>query len=139
MQSTHVGDMGQRSDAAFAAVNFVSRWLHTRDLSFLDNDFGTGHSGWARESVTPYIFLKDIAAFWSCYLQKNTSKTELPYQLDDVNDCVGEICQDNSMGIDVNPTGELALLRYGMAITCSIRSCWPKSLWFCVSSVVWVD
>jgi hypothetical protein len=116
MLSTHVGDMGQRSDAAFAAVNFVSRWLYTRDLAFLDNDFGTGQTGWARESVTPYTFLKELAAFWGCYLQKNTTQSNASsYQLDDVNDCVGEVCQDNTVGIDVNPTGELALLRYALS------------------------
>ena len=66
MLATHVGDMGQRSDAAFAAVNFVSRWLYTRDTAFLLNDFGTGQTGWARTAVTPYDLLKDVAAFWQC-------------------------------------------------------------------------
>ena len=66
MLATHVGDMGQRSDAAFAAVNFVSRWLYTRDTAFLLNDFGTGQTGWARTAGTPYDLLKDVAAFWQC-------------------------------------------------------------------------
>eukprot|EP01052_Picozoa_sp_SAG31_P021315 SAG31_NODE_1642_length_7657_cov_3.459402_4_plen_474_part_00 len=113
MLATHVGDMGQRSDAAFAAVNFVSRWLYTRDTAFLVDDFGTGELGWARTAVTPYDLLKDIAAFWSCYLVRNS--TTGVYELDDVNDCVGEVCQDNPYGLDVNPVGELALLRYALA------------------------
>ena len=66
---THVGDMGQRSDAAFVAVNFVSRWLYTRDVAFLTDSFQTESLGWAREKVTPYDLLKDVAAFWMCYLE----------------------------------------------------------------------
>ena len=66
------GDMGQRSDAAFVAVNFVSRWLYTRDKAFLTDSFQTESLGWAREKVTPYDLLKDVAAFWMCYLEVGT-------------------------------------------------------------------
>ena len=64
--------MGQRSDAAFVAVNFVSRWLYTRDKAFLTDSFQTESLGWAREKVTPYDLLKDVAAFWMCYLEVGT-------------------------------------------------------------------
>ena len=41
-----------------------------------------------------------------CYLERNTTEAAAAaYQLDDVNDCIGEVCQDNGFGIDVNPTG----------------------------------
>ena len=101
MLATHVGDMGQRSDAAFAAAIFVSHWLYTRDTAYLDNSFGTGQSGWARTAVTPYEMLKDVAAFWMCYLERNTTEAGSAYELDDVNDCIGEVCQDNGYGAPV--------------------------------------
>ena len=47
--------------------------------------------------MTPYEMLKDVAAFWMCYLDPDPDGV-----LNDVNDCIGEVCQDNGYGIDVS-------------------------------------
>ena len=51
------GDMGQHSNAAFAALHFINHWEHTRNRSFFVQQ--------------TYPLLKEIADWWSCWLVKN--------------------------------------------------------------------
>lgn len=88
-----------RQDAVFAAVNFASRWLWTRERKFLTNSFGTESS--------PYEFLKETVAFWQCYLTADLHDGTLH----DENDCVGELC-DRTNQVDSDPLMTLALLRF---------------------------
>ncbi len=49
------GDWGQRSDAAYAALNFIWYWQYTQDAAF------------ARQTLYPY--LREVAEFWENYLK----------------------------------------------------------------------
>lgn len=48
-------DWGQRSDAAFAALNFIWHYQHTLDADFLRD--------------TAYPFLREVGDFWEDYLK----------------------------------------------------------------------
>jgi hypothetical protein len=62
---THIGpwalmtegwqDWGQRSDAAYAALNFISHYEYTRDIHWL--------------KTTGYPFLREVVTFWENYLK----------------------------------------------------------------------
>ncbi len=49
------GDWGQRSNAAYAALNFIWYWQYTQDLAWLKN--------------TGYPYLREVAEFWEHYLK----------------------------------------------------------------------
>lgn len=75
------GDMLQHSDASFAALGFVRHYEFTRNTTFL------------RE--VSYPFLKKVAAWWSCWLQRVPSgdaDDDVDYVLQDAQDCARESC-----------------------------------------------
>ena len=80
------GDWGQRSDAAFAALNFIWQYQYTQDANFL------------RTSAYPY--LRDVADFWEDYLKLESGR----YVID--NDSIHE-----GSGKDLNPLLSLGLVR----------------------------
>lgn len=85
----------------FVANIFATRWLFTRDRSFLLNSFGT--------TVTVYRFLSEVVDFWLCYLEEDAATGFVR----DVNDCVGELCSGSPPNeVNKDPMLTLALLRY---------------------------
>ena len=100
-QSTSgVGDQGQRSNAALAAVPFANHWLWTRDISWLNR------TGWQ--------YLDEVAAFWESYLLKfGSDYPGTPSgSYSSVNDCFNEICSSDKDVANVNPHITIALLRF---------------------------
>ena len=107
-----LGDQGQRSNAALAAVPMANHWLWNRDVEWLN--------------ATGWPFLDEVAQFWECYLQKGFNYPGTPNgSYSSVNDCLGELCceTNDSPGypslhfsdpevVDVNPHITLALLRF---------------------------
>ena len=81
------GDMQQHSDASFAALGFVRHFEFTRNTTFLRD--------------VSYPFLKKVAAWWSCWLQRvprqNAPRARggaaaADYVLQDAQDCARESC-----------------------------------------------
>jgi hypothetical protein len=110
-----LGDQGQRSNAALAAVPIANHWLWTRDVEWLN--------------ATGWRYLDEVAQFWECYLLKGYNYPGTPNgSYSSVNDCLGELCcavaefpngfptlNFESRGaeqVDVNPIVTLALLRF---------------------------
>jgi len=107
-----LGDQGQRSNAALAAVPIANHWLWTRDVDWLNA------TGW------PY--LDEIAQFWECYLARGKDYPGTPNgSYSSVGDCLGELCcltADFPGGypnlhfdhefVHVNPHISLAMLRF---------------------------
>jgi hypothetical protein len=79
-------DLGQRSDAAFAALNFISYWQYTHDTE------------WLKSAGYPY--LREVAEFWENYLKFENGRYV------DYNDSIHELS-----GPDMNPLLSLALVR----------------------------
>jgi hypothetical protein len=97
-QSTSgVGDQGQRSNAALAAVPFANHWLWTRDKAWLQS------TGWP--------FLDEVALFWECYLQEGHPGTPAG-SYSSVNDCFDELCSSDPDIVNVNPHITMSLLRF---------------------------
>ena len=80
------GDWGQRSNAAYAALNFIWYWQYTQDADFL------------RETAYPY--LSEVAAFWEDYLKYEDGRYVIH------NDSIHE-----GSGPDFNPILSLGLVR----------------------------
>jgi hypothetical protein len=80
------GDWGQRSDAAFAALNFIWHYQYTQDLDFL--------------RTTAYPYLREVAEFWEDYLKFEDGRYVI------TNDSIHE-----GSGSDTNPLLSLGLLR----------------------------
>jgi hypothetical protein len=80
------GDWGQRSDAAFAALNFIWQYQYTQDTDFL------------RTSAYPY--LREVADFWEDYLKLENGRYAI------YNDSIHE-----GSGKDMNPLLSLGLVR----------------------------
>ena len=80
------GDWGQRSDAAFAALNFIWQYQYTQDSDFL------------RTNAYPY--LREVADFWEDYLKLEGGR----YVVN--NDSIHE-----GSGSDMNPLLSLGLVR----------------------------
>lgn len=80
------GDWGQRSNAAYAALNFIWYWQYTQDADFL------------RETAYPY--LREVAAFWEDYLKYEDGRYVIH------NDSIHE-----GSGPDFNPILSLGLVR----------------------------
>jgi len=80
------GDWGQRSDAAYAALNFIWHWQYTQDADFL------------RQTAYPY--LREVAAFWEDYLKFEDGRYVI------YNDSIHE-----GSGPDFNPILSLGLVR----------------------------
>ena len=80
------GDWGQRSDAVYAALNFIWHWQFTQDTGFL------------RETAYPY--LREVAAFWEDYLKFEDGRYVI------YNDSIHE-----GSGPDFNPILTLGLVR----------------------------
>lgn len=77
------GDMRQHSDASFAAINFLSHWEYTRNVT------------WLRETAFPFV--AEVAEWWECWLQRDTSSevaklSEDGYRWVDPSDCNNENC-----------------------------------------------
>jgi hypothetical protein len=98
-----LSDQGIRSNAILAAMIFVMHWEHTLDVEWL--------------RTVGYIFLSEVAAFWSCYLVKDKSGTYV-----DLNDCCYEECGANDYPSDGghiftnfenqnNPANSLGMIR----------------------------
>lgn len=79
------GDWGQRSDAAYAALNFIWYWQYTQDTEFL------------RQSIYPY--LREVAEFWVDYLKFENGRYVI------YNDSIHE-----GSGPDFNPLLSLGLV-----------------------------
>jgi hypothetical protein len=69
-------DQGVRSNALLSAMLFVMHWEYTLDVAWL--------------RTVGYVYLKEVAAFWSCYLVRDEHGTYL-----DINDCCYEVCGAN--------------------------------------------
>jgi len=80
------GDWGQRSDAAFAALNFIWQYQYTQDANFL--------------RVTAYPYLREVADFWDDYLKFENGRYVI------YSDSIHE-----GSGPDMNPVLSLGLLR----------------------------
>ena len=80
------GDWGQRSDAAYAALNFIWYWQYTQDVHWL--------------KTTGYPFLREVADFWEDYLKLANGRYVI------YSDSIHE-----GSGPDVNPILTLGLLR----------------------------
>jgi alpha-L-fucosidase 2 len=80
------GDWGQRSNAAYVALNFIWYWQYTQDKVWLK------HSG--------YPYLRETAEFWENYLQFENGRYVIH------NDSIHE-----GSGDDLNPILSLGLLR----------------------------
>jgi alpha-L-fucosidase 2 len=80
------GDWGQRSDAAFAALNFIWYYQYTQDADFL--------------RTTAYPYLLEVAAFWEDYLKFENGRYVI------YRDSIHE-----GSGPDMNPLLSLGLLR----------------------------
>ena len=80
------GDWGQRSDAAFAALNFIWHYQHTQDIDFL--------------RTTAYPYLREVAEFWEDYLKFEGGRYVI------YNDSIHE-----GSGPDMNPLLSLGLVR----------------------------
>lgn len=79
------GDWGQRSDAAYAAMNFIWYWQYTQD------------DAWLRQTGYPY--LREVAAFWEDYLKLENGRYVI------YNDSIHE-----GSGDDMNPLLSLGLV-----------------------------
>lgn len=80
------GDWGQRSNAAYVALNFIWYWQYTQDVA------------WLRTSGYPYV--REVAAFWEDYLRFEQGR----YVIE--NDAIHEGSGDN-----LNPILSLGLVR----------------------------
>ncbi|MCX7048080.1 MAG: hypothetical protein NTX50_21670 [Candidatus Sumerlaeota bacterium] len=80
------GDWGQRSDAAFAALNFLWQYQYTQDVDFL------------RKTAYPYLL--EVAAFWEDYLKFENGRYVI------YDDSIHE-----GSGKDMNPLLSLGLVR----------------------------
>merc|ERR1719201_1816574 len=76
-----MADQGIRSNAMLAGVLFIMHWEYTRDVDWLKR--------------VGYPYLKEVSAFWSCYLVKNDDGMYV-----DLNDCCYEICGANDYPAD---------------------------------------
>ena len=72
------GDMQQHSDASFSALGFVRHYEMTRNATFLRD--------------ISYPFLKKVAAWWNCWLQRVPAGGADDYVLRDAQDCARESC-----------------------------------------------
>jgi hypothetical protein len=79
-------DLGQRSNAAYAALNFIWYWQYTQDQDWL--------------RTTGYPYLREVAAFWEDYLQLEDGRYVIH------NDSIHE-----GSGNDLNPILSLGLVR----------------------------
>ena len=79
-------DCGQRSDAAFAALNFIWYYQYTQDIDFL--------------RTTAYPYLREVAEFWEDYLKFEDGRYVI------YRDSIHE-----GSGPDMNPLLSLGLLR----------------------------
>jgi alpha-L-fucosidase 2 len=79
-------DLGQRSDAAYAALNFIWYWQYTQDTAWL-KDVG-------------YPFLREVGDFWEDYLKLENGRYVIH------NDSIHE-----GSGNDMNPILSLGLVR----------------------------
>ena len=80
------GDWGQRSNAAFAALNFIWHYQYTQDVEFL--------------RTTAYPYLREVAEFWEDYLKFENGRYVI------YSDSIHE-----GSGPDMNPLLSLGLLR----------------------------
>jgi hypothetical protein len=80
------GDWGQRSNAAYAALNFIWYWQYTQDVVFL------------RQTIYPYLL--EVAEFWKDYLKFENGRYVI------YNDSIHE-----GSGPDFNPLLSPGLVR----------------------------
>ena len=79
-------DLGQRSDGAYAALNYIWYWQYTQDEAWLKN--------------TGYPYLREVADFWEDYLKFENGRYVV------YNDSIHE-----GSGPDFNPLLSLGLVR----------------------------
>ena len=71
------GDMGQHTDAIFAAMHFVNHWKYTHDIEFFKN--------------VSFPYLKLVAEWWVCWLKPSISPNGTTVYNDEP-DCTREGC-----------------------------------------------
>jgi alpha-L-fucosidase 2 len=91
-------DLGQRSDAAYAALNFIWYWQYTQDQVWLKN--------------TGYPYLREVADFWEDYLKFEDGRYVIH------NDSIQE-----GSGNDMNSILSLGLVRtlFNNVLTMSVE------------------
>jgi hypothetical protein len=70
------GNLRQHSTASFCALNFISHWEYSMNMTFL--------------KTVAYPFVTEVAEFWECWLQKEN--TDTGYRWVDPHDCTNENC-----------------------------------------------
>ena len=85
------GDMGQHTDAIFAAMHFVNHWKHTHDPDFFKN--------------VSFPYLKLVADWWTCWLKPSTTPNGTKIYNDEP-DCTREGC---AMGPSPNKNPAIAV------------------------------
>ena len=88
------GDLKQHSTGSFSALNVISHWEYTMNKTFL--------------ATIAYPFVKEVAEFWECWLQKETIENDR-YRWVDPHDCTNENCGGDPS--DFNPIVSLSFIR----------------------------
>eukprot|EP01084_Bolivina_argentea_P005802 10949_1 len=96
---TNSGDMGQHSDASFAALNFVNHFRYT-----FDNDFVT------KNNNEVYNFLKLVCNWWICWLDRYKDNINDVYN--DCYDCTRENCMGQNPRNNTNPAISISYIMF---------------------------
>eukprot|EP00039_Didymoeca_costata_P002978 m.64285 g.64285 ORF g.64285 m.64285 type:complete len:898 (-) comp11637_c0_seq2:36-2729(-) len=89
------GDMGQHTDASFAALHFVNYYKYTLNKTFAKQ--------------VSYPLLKAVASWWTCWLVKNSTGNG-NYVYNDATDCTREQCART--GNDLNPAIAITYIKF---------------------------
>lgn len=79
---------GQKGDAAYLALNYITHWYYTLDTTWLQQ--------------TGYPYLIQVANFWDNYLTKNSSGKYV----------INNSAQNEGSSYVTNPIGDLAFVKY---------------------------
>ena len=95
------GDMGQHSDASFAALNFINHWRYT-----LDEEFITANNNQV------YEWLRLVANWWICWLDRYENINNTGHEYIDKYDCTRENCYPAKKPNNTNPAISLSFIRF---------------------------
>lgn len=104
------GDMRQHSDASFAALNFLSWWEYSRNVT------------WMRRTAFPFV--AEVAEWWECWLKlDNYSEfaraTPNKYRWIDPSDCNNEGCGSHNPSA-LNPIISIVFIRRIFTVLCEM-------------------